>query len=141
MSLTVTGTVVDEAGKPLPGLLVEARGDWLLTSEVVDSVTTRNTGDFTLVLSGMLGEPTHPSTCRVRVVDDIGRPISGDKDVPGTDGNQSIGRITVRTADRTGLEVTNGTGVPRMVSEGNAMTLLIDGLEAFGSAATDMVEA
>ncbi|HEU4330377.1 MAG TPA: phospholipase D-like domain-containing protein [Lapillicoccus sp.] len=141
MSLTVTGTVVDEAGKPLPGLLVEARGDWLLTSEVVDSVTTRNTGDFTLVLSGMLGEPTHPSSCRVRVVDDIGRPISDDKDVPGTDGNQSIGRITVRTADRTGLEVTNGTGVPQMVSEGNAMTLLIDGLEAFGSVATDMAKA
>ncbi|MFI5075477.1 MAG: hypothetical protein ACHP7G_10780 [Actinomycetales bacterium] len=40
MSLTVTGTVVDENGTGLGGLLVEARGDWLLTSEVVDSTTT-----------------------------------------------------------------------------------------------------
>ena len=82
MSLTVTGTVVDENGTGLGGLLVEARGDWLLTSEVVDSTTTRNTGDFTLVLAGMLGEPTHPSSCRIRVVDDIGRPISDDQRRP-----------------------------------------------------------
>ena len=141
MSLTVTGTVVDENGTGLGGLLVEARGDWLLTSEVVDSTTTRNTGDFTLVLAGMLGEPTHPSSCRVRVVDDLGRPISDDQDVPGTDGNQAVGRITVRTADRTGLLVTNGKGEARMVSEGNAMTILIDGKEAFGSAADDMEAA
>ena len=141
MSLTVTGTVVDENGTGLGGLLVEARGDWLLTSEVVDSTTTRNTGDFTLVLAGMLGEPTHPSSCRIRVVDDLGRPISDDKDVPGTDGNQAVGRITVRTADRTGLLVTNGKGEARMVSEGNAMTVLIDGKEAFGSAADDMEAA
>ena len=39
----------------------------------------------------MLGEPTHPSSCRIRVVDDLGRPISDDKDVPGTDGNQAVG--------------------------------------------------
>jgi phosphatidylserine/phosphatidylglycerophosphate/cardiolipin synthase-like enzyme len=141
MSLTVTGTVVDENGTGLGGLLVEARGDWLLTSEVVDSTTTRNTGDFTLVLAGMLGEPTHPSSCRVRVVDDLGRPISDDRDVPGTDGNQALGRITVRTADRTGLLVTNGKGEARMVTEGNAMTILIDGKEAFGSAAADMEAA
>jgi phosphatidylserine/phosphatidylglycerophosphate/cardiolipin synthase-like enzyme len=141
VSLTVTGTVVDENGNGLAGLLVEARGDWLLTSEVVDSVTTRNTGDFTLVLSGMLGQPTHPSSCRVRVVDDLGRPICDDREVPGTDGNQSLGRITVRTADRTGLLVTGGTGEALMVSEGNAMALLIDGREAFGSAAADIAAA
>ena len=112
MSLTVTGTVVDENGTGLGGLLVEARGDWLLTSEVVDATTTRNTGDFTLVLAGMLGEPNHPSSCRVRVVDDLGRPICDDRDVPGTDGNQALGRITVRDADRTGLLVTNRKGRP-----------------------------
>jgi hypothetical protein len=141
VSLTVTGTVVDENGTGLGGLLVEARGDWLLTSEVVDATTTRNTGDFTLVLAGMLGEPTHPSSCRVRVVDDLGRPICDDHDVPGTDGNQSLGRITVRDADRTGLLVTNRKGPPQMVTEGNAMTVLIDGKEAFGSAADDMEAA
>ena len=141
MSLTITGTVVDESGTGLGGLLVEARGDWLLTSEVVDSTTTRNTGDFTLKLAGMLGAPTHPSSCRVRVVDDLGRPICDDRDVPGTDGDQSLGRITVRDADRTGLLVTNGKGEARMVSEGNALTLLIDGKEAFGSAAADMEAA
>ena len=136
MSLTVTGTVVDENGTGLGGLLVEARGDWLLTSEVVDSTTTRNTGDFTLVLAGMLGEPTirPPADPRRR------RPRTADqraKEVPGTDGNRALGRITVRTVERTGLLVTNGKGEARMVSEGNAMTLLIDGKEAFGSAADD----
>lgn len=141
MSLRITGTVVDENGTGLPGVLVEARGDWLLTSEVVASGRTASNGDFALVLAGMLGQATHPSSCRVRVVDDLGRPISDDRDVPGTDGDQALGRITVRTADRTGLLVTNGTGEARMVSEGNAMTLLIDGKEAFASAAADMEAA
>jgi len=68
----------------------------------------------------MVGQPTHPSSCRVRVVADVGRPICDDREVPGTDGNQALDRITVRTADRTGLLVTNGTGEARMVSEGNA---------------------
>ena len=81
VSLTVTGSVVDENGTGLSGLLVEARGDWLLTSEVVDSTTTRNTGDFTLVLSGMVGAPALPSTWRVRVVDDLGRPVGDDHEV------------------------------------------------------------
>ena len=141
MSLTVTGTVVDENGTGLGGLLVEARGDWLLTSEVVDSTTTRNTGDFTLVLAGMLGEPTHPSSCR-HPRRRRHRPADQRRQGrPGTDGNQAVGRITVRTADRTGLLVTNGKGEARMVSEGNAMTILIDGKEAFGSAADDMEAA
>ena len=37
--------------------------------------------------------------------------------------------------------MTNGKGEARMVSEGNAMTILIDGKEAFGSAADDMEAA
>jgi phosphatidylserine/phosphatidylglycerophosphate/cardiolipin synthase-like enzyme len=141
MSLTIIGIVVDENGNGLAGLLVEARGDWLLTSEVIDSATTRNGGGFTLVLPGAPGQPTHPSSCRVRVVDALGRPISDDREVPGTDGNQDLGRITVRAADRTGLLVTNGKGEARMVSEGNAMALLIDGEEAFGQVATDIEAA
>ena len=61
--------------------------------------------------------------------------------MPGTDGNQALGRITVRNVERTGLLVTNGKGAPEMVSEGNAMTLLIDGKEAFASAAATMEAA
>jgi phosphatidylserine/phosphatidylglycerophosphate/cardiolipin synthase-like enzyme len=139
--MTVTGTVVDENGDAQPGLLVEARGDWLLTSEVIASARTGAAGGFVLVLSGMLGQPTHPSSCRVRVVDDLGRPVSDDRDVPGTDGDQNLGRLTVRNADRAGLLVTNGTGEARMVSEGNSLTLLIDGQEAFASASADMEAA
>ena len=52
-----------------------------------------------------------------------------------------LGRITVRNAERTGFLVTNGKVAPEMVSEGNAMTLLIDGKEAFGSAAATMEAA
>ena len=33
--------------------------------------------------------------------------------MPGTDGNQALGRITVRTVERTGLLVTNGKVEPR----------------------------
>jgi len=111
MSLTVTGTVVDENDKPLPGLLVEARGDWLLTSAVIDSTRTGPAGGFTLVLPGMVGQPDHPSSCTVRVIGDLGRPISEAHEVPGTDGDRALGRITVRNVERTGFLVGDALGV------------------------------
>ena len=141
MILTVTVTVVDENDNPLPGLLVEARGDWLLTSAVIGSTRTGPAGGFTLVLPGMVGQPDHPSSCTVRVIGDLGRPISEAHEVPGTDGDRALGRITVRNVERTGFLVTNGKVAPEMVSEGNAMTLLIDGKEAFASAAATMEAA
>jgi phosphatidylserine/phosphatidylglycerophosphate/cardiolipin synthase-like enzyme len=138
VSITITGTVVDENDDGVGGVTVEARGDWLLTSEVLDATTSRNTGDFTLVLKGVVGEPTRPASCRVRAVDGVGRAISDDKEVSGLAGNQAIGPIKVRTADRTGLEVTLGRGQAPMVSDGNALTILIDGEEAFGRTAADI---
>ena len=138
MSVTVTGMVVDEAGNGVDDAIVEARGDWLLTSEVIDTDETHDGGRFALELPGVAGQPPHPSSVRVRVVDVVGRPVGDDIDVPATDGDRDLGRITVRDKDRTGLLVTNGKGETRMVSEGNAMTLLIDGEEAFGQVAADI---
>jgi phosphatidylserine/phosphatidylglycerophosphate/cardiolipin synthase-like enzyme len=141
MSLTITGTVVDESGNGLAGLLVEARGDWLLTSEVIKETTTGAGGGFTLVLPIFAGQPPPPSTCRVRAIDQVGRPVCDDRDVSTVGGDQDLGRMTVRDADRTGLLVTNGKGDARMVSEGNAMKLLIDGQDAFGQVAFDIEHA
>jgi phosphatidylserine/phosphatidylglycerophosphate/cardiolipin synthase-like enzyme len=141
MSLTITGTVVDESGNGLAGLLVEARGDWLLTSEVIKETTTGAGGGFTLVLPILAGQPPPPSTCRVRVLDRVCRSVCDDRDVSTVGGDQDLGRITVREADRIGLLVTNGKGDARMVSEGNAMDVLIDGEEAFRQVAADLERA
>ena len=130
--MQIAGTVVDDAGHGLKDQLVEARGDWLLTTDLIASGSTATGGAFALVLPGLVGEPNHPFFCRVRVVDRSGRPLCDDREVAGTDGNQALGQLVVRDADRTGLLVTNGKGEARMVSEGNALAVLIDGEQAFG---------
>src|SRR5262245_28385204 len=81
MSITVTGTVVDENGDPIAGILVEARGDVLLTRAVADEDRTASNGDFTLVMPGVSGQPTVTVTVRVRVVDDVGRSVCDDREV------------------------------------------------------------
>jgi phosphatidylserine/phosphatidylglycerophosphate/cardiolipin synthase-like enzyme len=142
VSITINGRVVDEDGNGVGGVTVEARGDWLLTSEVLfESTSLAQTGNFSLVLKGIIGEPTHPAICRVRAVDAAGRPISDDKEVSAAAGDQSIGEITVRKADREGMLVTQRTGDARMVSDGNALKILIDGEEAFGHTADEISTA
>jgi phosphatidylserine/phosphatidylglycerophosphate/cardiolipin synthase-like enzyme len=141
MSILVTGTVVDDAsGKPLPKIFVEARGDFALTSERLAVTRTRSDGKYSLVVKGAEGSATHPVIFSVRAVDVAGRPISADHDVAG-DSNQTVAPIKVRAADREGLIVTLLTGQSSMVSDGNALTLLVDGEKAFGRIAADVAAA
>ena len=74
----------------------------------------------------------------MRVVDLVGRQLSSDTEVFLTEANHDLNDITVLRADAEGLLVTNRTGTPKFVSEGNAVKLLIDGLEAFGRVADEI---
>jgi phosphatidylserine/phosphatidylglycerophosphate/cardiolipin synthase-like enzyme len=142
--ITVTGRVVDELHKPVTGVQVIALGDWLLTSEkLVKPVTVDNDGRFTLKVENVepveLGEPGGivPSF-RVRVLNSIGRQLSGDQVVSGTEPTTDLNEITVHQLDKDGLAVTNLTGTAKFVSDGNAIKLLVDGLEAFGRIADEI---
>ena len=143
MSIAVTGTVVDAAsGNGLPQVIVEARGDWALTSERLSTTRTDGAGAFRLEIKGPVDTPSHPAEFRVRAVDVAGRPISGDADVSGAGGDQALQQpIRVREPDREGLEVTHLTGEAQLVSDDNALKLLIDGEEAFGRIAADVAAA
>src|SRR6266498_4043852 len=128
--ITVTGRVFDEQGTPVEGVQVVAFCDCLLTSEkLTKPLTVNNDGRFTLKIESVeaveAGEPgTIVPSFRVRVIDLIGRQLSDDKLVPGT--------------DKDGLAVTNLTGAAKFVSDGNAIKLLVDGLEALGRIADEI---
>ncbi|HKE60337.1 MAG TPA: phospholipase D-like domain-containing protein [Pyrinomonadaceae bacterium] len=145
--ITVTGRVVDDQGTPMTDVQVVALGDWLLTSEkLAKPLKVNNDGRFTLKVDniepGETGEPgTIISSFRVRVVDLIGRQLSDDQVVPGTADTHDLKDITVHRADKDGLAVTHLTGTAKFVSEGNAIKLLVDGLEAFGRIADEIKRA
>ena len=115
--ITVTGRVVDELRNPVTGVQVIALGDWLLTSEkLVKPVTVDNDGRFTLKVENVepveLGEPGGivPSF-RVRVLNSIGRQLSDDQVVSGTEPTTDLNEITVHQLDKDGLAVTNLTAL------------------------------
>ena len=64
-----------------------------------------------------------------------------DRELDGSVQSHELGDITVQRADLDGLEVTNLTGAAKFVSDGNAVKLLIDGGEAFGRIADDILAA
>jgi phosphatidylserine/phosphatidylglycerophosphate/cardiolipin synthase-like enzyme len=137
--ITVTGRIVDEAGTPLEGVRVVALGDWLLTTEqLAKPFTVGKDGRFSLTIDGVEGGAIVPSSFRVRFMDLIGRPLTEDKEVPGTVPSHDLKDVTVHRADKDGLLVTNLTGTAKFVSEGNAVRLLVDGEEAFGRIAEDI---
>jgi phosphatidylserine/phosphatidylglycerophosphate/cardiolipin synthase-like enzyme len=141
--ITVTGRVVDERGTPMGGVQVIALGDWLLTTEkLAKPVTVDSTdGRFNLEVEGVKdveGGTSVPSSFRVRFVDSIGRQLRDDKELAGTVPSHDLQDVKIHLADRDGLLVTNLTGTAKFVSDGNAVKLLVDGVEAFGRVADEI---
>jgi hypothetical protein len=60
MPVTVTGRVTDETGAVLAKLTVEARGDWLLTTEQLARDETNEQGQFTLIVPKLLDMSDEP---------------------------------------------------------------------------------
>ncbi|MET0164596.1 MAG: phospholipase D-like domain-containing protein [Vicinamibacterales bacterium] len=139
--ITVTGRVVDEEGRPMTKVRVVALANWLLTTDKANRADVDD-GKFTLKIDSIQLESTAAGSItpslRVRVVDLVGRQLSSDREVFLTEANHDLNDITVLRADAEGLLVTNRTGTPKFVSEGNAVKLLIDGLEAFGRVADEI---
>jgi phosphatidylserine/phosphatidylglycerophosphate/cardiolipin synthase-like enzyme len=143
--ITVTGRIVDELNAPVTGVQVVALGDWLLTRErLIEPIPVGDPGGkFKLEVESVdpvesIDVGTIIPTFRVRVIDRVGRQLSEDRLVPGTAPSHDLQDIRVNRADARGLVVTNRTGTPRFVSEGNAVKLLVDGEEAFGRVVDEM---
>ena len=138
MTVTVTGRVVDEAGVAMKDLVVEAVGDWMLTTERLGSTRIEDNGHFFLNVSGPIDTRDIPVSFRLRITDLARRPVTKDRDLSGTVPSHDLGDVKVKRADAEGLLVTNLTGTAKFVSEGNAIKLLVDGVEAFGRIADDI---
>ena len=117
MAVTVTGRVVDEGGTPLKDLIVEARGDWFLTTERLGSTKIEDNGHFFLTVSGPIDTTNIPVSFRLRIIDFAKRPVTKDRDLSGAVPSQDLGDLTVKRADAEGLLVTHLTGNAEMVSE------------------------
>jgi hypothetical protein len=136
--ISVTGRIVDEDGAVQANLTVEARGEWLLTTSRLAGTTTDAEGRFALQVREILDFAELPRPFQLRVTDITKRLVMADRELNGSVTNHDLGDITVRRADRFGLQVTQLTGHARFVSEGNALKLLIDGEEAFGRIAAEL---
>jgi len=144
--ITVTGRVIDEEGRPMTNVMVVALGNSVLTSDQVAKPVNVANGDFTLQIESLeAGQVTAAGSVtpsfHVRVVDLVGRQLSTDREVFATDPNINLNDITVLRAEAEGLLVTNQSGTAKFVSEGNAVKLLVDGLEAFGRVADEIRHA
>ena len=142
--ITVIGRVVDEAGFKMPNLRVEAFADWLLTTQHLAEDVTDSDGQFVLQVKEILGAEADdiPRPFDIRVTDlSTKRALSKNRELNGVDKNQNVGDIRVNRAEAEGLLVTNGNGVAEFVSEGNAVKLLVDGIEAFGQVADEIKNA
>ena len=141
--ISVIGRVIDEANQPVTSVKVIALADWLLTDKSANAVKVDSAGQFVLEVENIdpadvaAISPVVPSL-RVRVIDRVGRQLSTDQLLDATVANHNLGKITVNRAEAEGLLVTNGTGTAKFVSEGNAIKLLVDGLEAFGRVADEI---
>jgi phosphatidylserine/phosphatidylglycerophosphate/cardiolipin synthase-like enzyme len=141
--ISVIGRVIDEANQPLTSVKVVALADWLLTDKSAKAVKVDSAGQFVLEVENIdpadvaALSPVVPSL-RVRVLDRVGRQLSTDQVLDATVTNHNLGNLTVNRAEAEGLLVTNQTGTARFVSEGNAVKLLVDGLEAFGRVADEI---
>lgn len=138
--ITVTGRVIDEEARPMNNVRVVALANWLLTTGKANQADVVD-GKFTLKVDFQLEATAAGSltpSLTVRVVDLIGRKLSSDRVVSLTRENLDLNDITVLHAEAEGLLVTNGTGTAKFVSEGNAVKLLVDGLEAFGRVADEI---
>lgn len=139
--ITVSGRVIDEEARPMNNVRVVAFANWLLTSDKASQANVVD-GKFTFQLDSIEVEATAAGSITpkltVRVVDFVGRQLSSDREVFLTEANIDLNQITVLRADAEGLLVTNGTGIAKFVSEGNAVKLLIDGEEAFGRVADEI---
>ena len=142
--ITVKGRVVDEAGIKMPGLRVEAFADWLLTTQVLTEQITDDNGQFVLQVKEILGQEADdlPRPFDIRVTDlTTKRVLSKSRELNGTVKDQNVGDLRINRAEAEGLLVTNGNGVAAFVSEGNALKLLVDGVEAFGQVADNIRSA
>lgn len=141
MTTTVTGRIVASDGSAVPRLVAEAHGDWLLTTSLLAERVLADDGGFSLNVPTPGDAPGAPPSFRFRVVDLARRPVLSDRELAGTVATHDLGDLVIPIADLSGLEVTHLTGAAPRVSRGNALTLLIDGEEAFGRIADDIKEA
>lgn len=139
--VVVTGRVADETGTAVPGVTVEARGDWLLTTKRLAATMTDGQGRFTLKVPSIIDVDHVPLPFRFRVLDVTKRPLTRNRELDGTVPSHDLGDVEVQRADLDGLLVTNLTGTAKFVSEGNAIKLLVDGIEAFGRITDDIRDA
>ena len=140
--INVTGRVVDDSGFKMPGLVVEAIGEWLLTTDKLASDTSDVNGNFLLKVPEILSFDDIPRPFKLRVTDPTTkRVLTAARELNGVDKNQNVGDIKVNSAEAKGLLVTNGASVPKLVSEANTVKLLVDGVEAFGQVADDIRSA
>jgi phosphatidylserine/phosphatidylglycerophosphate/cardiolipin synthase-like enzyme len=125
LSTSATGRLADENHRPWEGFTVAVSDVRALFDAELASAKTNAQGEFTLSylgdsFAGQFGHRQLELTVYDKVRRVVHRELLDDTDDPLTLDRE------VKRADGEGLLVTLGKGTPRFVSQGNAVTLLLD---------------
>src|SRR2546423_654695 len=127
MSTRGTGRLVDEDGTVWEGLAVELLDADALIFKHMASLVTDNTGMFMLEYGpDTAREEYGPRAMDLIVRDKVRRELLRQRVKDVAEDDLSFGDLTIRRADATGWLVTNGSGEVRFLSQGNAVSLLVD---------------
>ena len=141
MSSTARGRIVDETGTPVGGLVIETRHGSSIYPFTLASATAAADGTFTLSYAAPHPSETAGRTLQFRIVDEVKRIILEFETTDIAASQLELGDRTVTRANAEGFAVTLGNQAPAFESEGNKVSLLIDGVEAFGRVAQLFDEA
>ncbi len=135
MSTTATGRLVDENGNAWSGLAVVVRDlSPIIESDLAHGESGAD-GRFSLSYEAdvFVTNPTIGTrVLSVRVFDRVHRLLlTRDQADPSGD-TLDLGDVVLRTADVRGFPITHGAGTPIALTQGNAVRLLIDNVEAWG---------
>jgi phosphatidylserine/phosphatidylglycerophosphate/cardiolipin synthase-like enzyme len=125
LSTSAAGRLADENNRPWEGFTVAVSDARALFHAELASAKTNDQGQFSLSYLGdsFAGQFGHRQL-ELTVSDKVRRVVLHEL-LDDTDAQLTLNR-TIKRADGEGLLVTLGKGTPRFVSQGNAVTLLMD---------------
>ena len=126
MSTSATGRLADENNRPWEGFTVAISDANALFHAQLASTQTDGNGEFRLTYDeDTFAERFGHRRLELIVYDKVRRIVRRQL-LDDTDAELSLGEIEISGADGAGLLVTLGTGNARFLSQGNAVTLLMD---------------
>jgi phosphatidylserine/phosphatidylglycerophosphate/cardiolipin synthase-like enzyme len=126
LSTSAAGRLADEDDRPWTEFTVEVHDAQALFDSKLGSAKPNGDGEFSVTYQGHNSALFGQRRLEFRVYDKVRRVLHREEVADTDDAQLVLNPTTIKRADAQGLLVTLGTGTSRFVSQGNAVTLLMD---------------